>query len=711
MGEVFAAIDTQLERKVALKAIRAEHRLKDASKARFLREARALSKLEHPGICRIYDYIEAEDQDYLVLELIEGEPLSELLKNGPLERVKALRIAEQLADALNTAHAEGMLHRDLKPANVMLTYDGEAKILDFGLARSIDEQIRPTQSEASSITLQANDGGETQTSGDMNTMTSADSLTRVGTAIGTPLYMSPEQARGDLLTPASDLFSFGLLLHEMLTGKRAYQGVLNDGLAGQIAAGDAPKVEGLDRALTDLIQRLKSPAASRRPTADDTFQRLTWIRATPQRRLRRLGIAAIIFVAIGASVKYAVDLARERATAEFRRAQSDAHIEFMVEELYNKLQPVGRLDILEEVGNKALDYFGTLNADERTDEDRARLGRTLTKIGLVQLNLGELDSAQAYFERSHAIHAALVKQDPTVSEWQIGFGAAQFGLGNIAWFNNDLDRVERRFEAYLSIAEDLMRLDAKASAHQLEMGYALTNLAALYEAQERYDRAIKLLKRAAGIKQALSDSDPENTKYLTSLANTIDWLGRTADEMGDKAGQIQYLHQGVELRRQLAESSHDADARHQLSVALHDLASEQQVRGQLEESNQNSTESLSISQSLVMLDSTNAEWRVSLNQTLTHRGDTLMALGRLTEARISYTMSYQDLFKLVSTDNIQPYWITCFDMARFGLASLELAEGKYSAAREILMSSPIQESEEMRGELDTLRQRLEFEGK
>ena len=154
-----------------------------------------------------------------------------------------------------------------------------------------------------------------------------------------------------------------------------------------------------------------------------------------------------------------------------------------------------------------------------------------------------------------------------------------------------------------------MRLDAKASAHQLEMGYALTNLAALYEAQERYDRAIKLLKRAAGIKQALSDSDPENTKYLTSLANTIDWLGRTADEMGDKAGQIQYLHQGVELRRQLAESSHDADARHQLSVALHDLASEQQVRGQLEESNQNSTESLSISQSLVMLDSTNAEWR------------------------------------------------------------------------------------------------------
>ena len=112
-------------------------------RARFLREARALSKLEHPGICRIYDYIEAEDQDYLVLELIEGEPLSELLKNGPLERVKALRIAEQLADALNTAHAEGMLHRDLKPANVMLTYDGEAKILDFGLARSIDEQIRP----------------------------------------------------------------------------------------------------------------------------------------------------------------------------------------------------------------------------------------------------------------------------------------------------------------------------------------------------------------------------------------------------------------------------------------------------------------------------------------------------------------------------------------------------------------------------------------
>jgi len=688
MGEVFAAHDTQLERKVALKAIRAEHRLKDASKARFLREARALSKLEHPAICRIYDYIEADDQDYLVLELIEGEPLSERLKSGRLERIEALRIAEQLADALNTAHAEGMLHRDLKPANVMLTYDGEAKILDFGLARSVDEQIQPTSSEASPITLQADDEGQTLTSGDMNTMTSADSLTRAGTAIGTPLYMSPEQARGEQLTPASDLFSFGLLLHEMLTGKRAYQGLLNEALAGKIASGDAPKVEGVDRATTELIQRLKSPAASRRPTADDTLQKLRWIRATPQRRLRRLGVAAILLVALGASVKYGVDLARERAAAEFRRAQSDAHIEFMVEELYQKLEPVGRLDILEEVGDKALDYFDTLDAEERTDEDRARLGRTLTKIGLVQLNLGELEAAQGYFDRSHAIHAALVEKDPTVSEWQIGFGAAQFGLGNVAWFNDDLEMVERRFEAYLSIAEVLMRLDPDAPAHQLEMGYALNNLAALYEAQERYDRAMMLLERSAAIKLRLTQIDPDNREYITGLANAYSWMARTADEMGNPTTQIDLLLKEIPLRRQLAANKRDAEAKNRLGVLLHELASVEHDQGQSEASEEHILESLKIASQLVALDPSNAEWRLGYNMTLVSRGEILTTEHRWVEAREFLTASVQDMLALATTPNAQPGWIDSYDSARYNLARLEMAEGNFEAALQTLSVGP-----------------------
>ncbi len=135
MGEVYAGVDTVLRRKVALKAIRRDHRMSETARRRFLREARMLSSLDHPNICRIHDYLRGEEEDILVLELIEGQSLRKAVAEG-LSRAEALSIAEQVADALAAAHSEGVVHRDLKPSNVMLSADGTAKILDFGLARS-----------------------------------------------------------------------------------------------------------------------------------------------------------------------------------------------------------------------------------------------------------------------------------------------------------------------------------------------------------------------------------------------------------------------------------------------------------------------------------------------------------------------------------------------------------------------------------------------
>ena len=142
MGEVYVGFDETLKRRVALKAIHSEHRLHAESKTRFLREAQILSQLDHPNICRVYDYIEDEAGDWLILELIEGKSLRPALEGG-LDWAARLKIAEQIADVLVVTHAAGVVHRDLKPGNVMITVSGDVKVLDFGLARSV--RLHPGQ--------------------------------------------------------------------------------------------------------------------------------------------------------------------------------------------------------------------------------------------------------------------------------------------------------------------------------------------------------------------------------------------------------------------------------------------------------------------------------------------------------------------------------------------------------------------------------------
>jgi len=197
MGEVYRAWDTLLARKVAIKSIRAGVAVR-RSELRFLEEARAASALNHPNIVTIYDIGSTDGRPYLAMEWVEGETLRQRLSRGPLPISDVLGIASQIADALLAAHENGILHRDLKPENIMLTEEGRAKVLDFGIAK------RLTTSGAGSD--------------------DAASLTIPGAVIGTPGYMSPEQARGEKLDFRSDHFAFGAVLYEMATGQKAFGG-------------------------------------------------------------------------------------------------------------------------------------------------------------------------------------------------------------------------------------------------------------------------------------------------------------------------------------------------------------------------------------------------------------------------------------------------------------------------------------------------------
>ena len=266
MGEVYKARDTRLDRTVALKVLPAAYATEPTQRARFEREARAISALEHPHICTLHDVGEEEGRAYLVMEHLAGETLSERLKKGPLPLHQAIELGVQIAEALAAAHQHGIVHRDLKPANVMLTKTG-AKLLDFGLARLGGEGPPAVVIEHTS------------------TPTEAAPLTTQGTIVGTVPYMAPEQLEGQPADARTDLWSLGAILHEMVTGRRPFEAPSHASLIAAILERDPAPLATLQPLTPPPLERLVRRCLAKSPddrwdTAHDVAEELRWIRET-----------------------------------------------------------------------------------------------------------------------------------------------------------------------------------------------------------------------------------------------------------------------------------------------------------------------------------------------------------------------------------------------------------------------------------------------
>src|SRR5271168_4970475 len=226
MGEVYRARDTRLDRTVAIKVLAYHLSASPELKQRMEREARAISSLNHPHICQLYDIGSQDGTDYLVMEFLVGETLGERIRKGAVPLNEVYKIEIEVAQALDVAHRRGIVHRDLKPGNIMLTPAG-AKLMDFGLAKPLGTQTMASGS-APSFTASPTMSGPSPMS----------PLTTAGSIVGTIQYMSPEQIEGKEADARSDIFAFGAVLYEMTTGKRAFEGKSQIGVASAILEKD-----------------------------------------------------------------------------------------------------------------------------------------------------------------------------------------------------------------------------------------------------------------------------------------------------------------------------------------------------------------------------------------------------------------------------------------------------------------------------------------
>jgi len=257
MGVVYLAHDTKLDRSVAIKSMPAELQASSTAQARFQREAKLLASLNHPNIAAIHDILEQDESaGYLILEYVPGETLAQRIAREPLNLEQALSIGRQVAEAVSAAHENGVIHRDLKPGNIKITPEGNVKVLDFGLAKASASEGKPAET----------------------------TVTQPGRVMGTPAYMSPEQARGKPTDKRSDIWSFGCVLYEMLTGKVPFPGqTTSDMLASVLTA--EPDWEALpaevEPAMCDLMSKcLQKDPERRYPSAAELHQDLMDYQAT-----------------------------------------------------------------------------------------------------------------------------------------------------------------------------------------------------------------------------------------------------------------------------------------------------------------------------------------------------------------------------------------------------------------------------------------------
>jgi serine/threonine-protein kinase len=694
MGDVYGGYDEKLERKVALKVLNADQRLDDEARERLLREARALSRLDHPNICRIHDYIETGDVDLLVLEYIDGRTLHEAMVER-MSRTEKLRIAISIAEVLVQAHRAGIVHRDLKPENVMLTKAGEVKVLDFGLARWLNRAKRASSDRIPAIRVSVHTASPSAATQILPSGTPGSPhpdllATAAGITLGTPLFMSPEQARGESLTPASDMFSFGLLLQTLFTGKDPHPVHLTAReVILRVARGVTEPVQGAPGDITALLNRLKQFAPADRPTAIEALARLHFLDEKPQRVARRAVVTAIAFVALLGGWRYMADLKRERgiaiearAEAERRRAQAEDLINFMVGDLRTKLEPVGRLEVLDDAAEKAMQYLGSSKPESLSVQELIAHSKALNQLGEVRMGQGNMRAAMPLFEQSLNRAQMAVQREPKNDDAKFAYGLSRFWMANSYRLQGDIPHAAGDARIYLAVMSDLAMRHPSNDPYLLEASYAHSLNGLLLEAQRDFKGAIGEYQKTLAIKNAYAARHPGDDKAAEDVARTMNKFAFALQQSGDLRGARRQFETEVALREELvARNPKQMRWKQDLAIAHSFFSTLLENLGETDESFRHRLSDVTLNAELSAFDPSNTMWKRNLAVARLSYARHLASRGDLGAAMENLRLSDEALRSLLAADPTRPLWRTDMLFLKNSTARIYLDSGRLESAR------------------------------
>ncbi len=546
MGMVYLAEQHEpVHREVALKVLRAGVNT-DEVIARFESERQALAVMEHPNITRVYDAGATESGlPYFVMERVAGVPITDYARTHQLTARDRAKLVVQVCRAVQHAHQKGIIHRDIKPSNVLvMESDGEplCKVIDFGIAKA--------------------------------TAPSPESfrLTATGMVVGTPAYMSPEQFMSDGadIDTRSDIYSLGVLLYELVAGVLPFESGPRPGMRHSSKPGSsdatAPSIhfaaldtarrlqlaqerrtdpEALRRTLSGdldciILKTLESDRERRYATANalaadiERFLAFEPVMARHQSASYRLskfvrrhrasvGLSAalltlIVVVAIGATVQ-ARRLSVARRIAVARQAQAEELIDFMLGDLRERLATIGKLDVLDDVGKKALAYFAAVPESELSDDEQFRRALAMQQLGKVREAQGKVTEAAPLMKQSLSLMSSLAARDTLNPRWQLELAHSHFYAGQNEWVQGNVDAAVAHWEPFVSISNELLSRYPDSVSYRAEVAYALNNMGFAREAKGDARAALEKYRAALAIMAPLVRRDSTHTEWVVTLAS------------------------------------------------------------------------------------------------------------------------------------------------------------------------------------------------
>jgi eukaryotic-like serine/threonine-protein kinase len=665
MGSVWLAhrSDGRFDGQVAIKFLNAGLASR-FGRERFDREGSILARLAHPHIARMLDAgVTADGQPYLVLEYVDGVPIKRYCEDRALDLAGRIRLFLDVLAAVAHAHSRLILHRDLKPSNILVTAAGDVKLLDFGIAKLLDDATVPT---------------------------AVSELTQAAGRAFTLQYAAPEQVRDGEVSTATDVYSLGVLLYVLLGGvhptaaatataidqmravietepRKVSEAVLRNPAAGSAAA-KLRRARALRGDLDNIVAKaLKKAPAERYANAGllaDDLQRFLAhepVAARPDAvgyllakfvRRHRLGVAASGVVVASLAVGIGVAL-WEANEAQRQRVQAEGLIEFMLGDLRKKLQPVGRLDVLDAVGAKALDYYAAQNAGRLDADSLGRRARALHLIGEITERRGSLDDATRVFRRAADSTAELMARAPGNAQRVFDHAQSMYWVGYVAWRRGRVDEAEAAFRQYQALAQQLTRVDPANPDWRTESAYAGQNLGVLRLDAGRFDEAEKAFADTRDVWLGLVPTRPES-RY--DLANSWGWIAKAREAKGEFDAAIAAQQAKIEVLREAPDIDQNRRAQRLLANAGYELGRLQLVLGHYVEAAQVAERSLARIAALVALDESNTEWLAQMTFARLSLAECEIASGQQGKAIPELDRAARDMAKLLTTDVARSNW-------------------------------------------------------